>query len=54
MKIRLLKGIMWTLSLISHNSTSKNDLDMIHCSVGQAVAIYKLNISVLGDNYIER
>ena len=43
-----------TLSLISHNSTSKNDLDMIHCSVGQAVAIYKLNISVLGDNYIER
>lgn len=43
-----------TLSLINHNDTSKKDIDMLHCSVGKAVAIYKLNISVLGDNYTER
>lgn len=41
------------LSLIEHNSTSKADSDMIHCSVGSAVNIKKLNISVLGDNYVE-
>ncbi|MBR3164178.1 hypothetical protein IKF15_02645 [Candidatus Saccharibacteria bacterium] len=39
------------LSLIGHNSTSKNDSDMIHCSVGPAISIEKLDISVLGDNY---
>lgn len=43
-----------TLSLINHNDASKKDDTIIRCSVGKAVAIYKLNISVLGDNYTER
>ena len=42
-----------TLSLIEHNNPSKANLDMIHCSVGTAMNIKKMNISVLGDNYIE-
>ncbi|MBR2709513.1 type II CRISPR RNA-guided endonuclease Cas9 [Candidatus Saccharibacteria bacterium] len=42
-----------TISLIEHNNPSKADLGMIRCSLGSAVNIKKLNISVLGDNYIE-
>ena len=42
-----------TISLVEHNNPSKADLDMIHCSVGTATNIRKLNISILGDNYVE-
>ena len=40
-----------TLSLVHHNQTSKGDLDMIHCSVGSAIDIELISISVLGDTY---
>ena len=39
--------------LINHNSASKDDSDQIRTQVAKAVDIKKLNISVLGDNYIE-
>lgn len=38
-------------SLISHNQTSKNNSDLIHCSVGTAINVKIQNISILGDNY---
>ncbi len=40
-----------TFSLIHHSQTSKADLDLIHCSIGEATELKVLNISVLGDNY---
>lgn len=42
-----------TISLVEHNNPSKADLDMIHCSLGAATDVKRLNISILGDNYTE-
>ncbi|MDO5480907.1 MAG: type II CRISPR RNA-guided endonuclease Cas9 [Candidatus Saccharibacteria bacterium] len=39
------------ISLMSHNQASKNSY--IRCSLGLVNTIKKLNISILGDNYIE-
>lgn len=38
-------------SLMSHNQTSKDNLDLIHCSVGTAIDVEVQSISILGDNY---
>lgn len=40
-----------TISLMGHSQVSKNDMDLLHCSVGTALSVEVYNISVLGDNY---
>ena len=40
-----------SISLMSHNQASKNSYT--RCYLGLVAAVKKLNISILGDNYIE-
>jgi len=40
-----------TLSLMHHNQTSKDNMDLIHCSVSSAANVEVQNISILGDNF---
>lgn len=39
------------MCLVAHNQTSKKDSDLANCSLGKAISVEVISISILGDNY---